>query len=94
MRVISDVQFTSAPEDLRETGIIGFLKFVVEPGILIDGTAVRRTRDGRWTLSFPRRVAQRGTEHYVIAPINDEVRREIEREVFAALGIDPEGVVP
>lgn len=56
----------------------------------LDGIALRRTRDGHLTLSYPERRDAAGRRHPVLRPLDDQARREIEEQVFAALG-DLEG---
>lgn len=85
--MIADLRFTAAPEHLRASGLLGWIRFVTLDGLVIDGTAVRRTRQGTITLSFPERTARDGVRHSIVRPIDDQTRREIEAAVFAALGI-------
>ena len=54
--------------------------------IRIDGAAIRRTRGGRLVLSFPAKRGRNGREWPFVRPIDDETRRSIEAQVFAALG--------
>jgi hypothetical protein len=79
---ISQVTFRGASVADIETGLLGFTDFVVNDSIRVTGVAVRRTRAGRFVLSFPapRKVP-------IFAPIDDESRETIERQVFAALGL-------
>jgi hypothetical protein len=83
---ISEVRFSEAgPGDL-ESGILGWLDFVLNRCIRVSGVCLRRTRSGQLTLSYPTRIDGNGREHFVIRPITDEARRAIEAQVFAALG--------
>ena len=82
---ITNVQFTSAdPRDV-ETGLLGWIRCTLNGSIQLDGISLRRTRDGRHTLSFPARFDQAGRLHHYLRPLDDETRHAIERQVFKAL---------
>ena len=87
---IGDVRFVSGSPTDVESGLVGWLSFVLNETIRIDGVALRRTADGRPALSFPARVDRAGKEWKYIRPLNEIVRRDIEHEVFEALGF-PQG---
>ena len=77
--------------DLR-AGLLGFIS--VEFGSLIlDGITLRKTADGRFTLSFPARTDRAGRRHSYMRPVDDDARRAIEREILRQLG-QREAVVP
>jgi len=75
--------------DIR-TGLIGYVSLFCGPWIL-DGVTVRRTTDGRMTLSYPERRDGRGRSHSLIQPIDDAARQAIEKMVFGAATV-AEGV--
>ena len=85
---ISNVRFSAGTPAMVAQGVLGFVAATVNSALRIDGVAVRRTRDGRLTLSYPAREDNSGRQHALFCPINDEVRREIEDRVFQALGIE------
>ena len=58
--------------------------------LALDGVALRRTRDGRRTLSFPARRDRQGRDHPYVRPLSTEARSAIERQVLDALGLEPE----
>ena len=83
LRILS---FTSAsPADCKR-GLIGWLSLEIERSLVLDGITVRRTRGGDLTLSFPERRDSNGRRHPLIRPLDDHARRDIERQVFKALG--------
>jgi hypothetical protein len=82
---MSQVEFVAAPEREAETGLLGWVSFVLGK-LRLDGITVRRTADGRHTLSFPARRDAAGRQHPYVRPLDDGVRREIEHQVFSALG--------
>ena len=80
---IRSIRFTPAPTWLVATGLKGWVSLRYG-GLDLDGIAVRRTRDGRTVLSFPehRRL---GAGRLPVRPAGNDVRAEIEAEVFAEL---------
>jgi DNA-binding cell septation regulator SpoVG len=85
MMEVTEVRFSPAPADVASGGLIGFVRFVLGGRFVIDGVGVRRTRDGRPVLNFPSRRDRQGVEHFAIRPLNDQTRREIEKQVFRVL---------
>jgi len=83
---LSNVRFVAAAPELVATGLVGFVAFRVGP-LVIASVSVRRTRAGRVTLSFPRRVDRHGIVHYDCRPVDNAAREAIQTEVLAALGI-------
>lgn len=84
---ISEVHFTSAqPRDV-EQGLIGWISCTLDDRLRIDGIALRRTRDGRLTLSYPARRDALGLRRHFVRPLDDDTRREIEALIFKAIGI-------
>lgn len=70
--------------DARE-GLLGFIS-VEFAGLILDSIVLRRTEAGRYCLSFPTRVDRNGRKHAIVRPANDDVRREIERQILGELG--------
>ncbi len=86
--IIRDVRFgASSPAD-RAKGLLGWVRCLVGEALVVDGIAVRRTRSGRLTLSYPR---GRG-KCPPVRPLDDEARRAIERQILEAIDLDGEGV--
>ena len=84
---ISDVRLKCAPELEVKTGLVGYISLVINDAIVLDGITLRRSSDGRPYLSYPGRSDRRQGRHPYVRPVCDPVRREIERQVFRALGI-------
>ena len=82
IRVRSWVRGTD--DDLR-AGLVGYLSLFVGD-LIVDGVTLRRTRDGRFTLSWPARTDRAGRRHATVRPVDDEVRRRVEREILGQLG--------
>ena len=60
---------------------------VVEYGnLLLDGIVLRRTADGRFSLSFPARTDRSGRRHPYVRPVEDAARRDIEVVILGELG--------
>ena len=88
---VRDVRYQAAPASDAHRGLLGFVSFRIGVGLRVDGVTLRRSREGRLVLSFPARRDRRGAEHPYLRPINDSTREAIEGQVFAALGLTPEG---
>ena len=56
----------------------------------LEGVTLRRTLDGRFALSFPARRDRQGRPHAIVRPLDKHALREVEAQVFAALGLDAE----
>ncbi len=81
---VTDVRFVPAGCKREETGLLGWVSCSLGDVVLLDGIAVRRTLDGRLTLSFPR---GRG-KCQPVRPLDDEARRAFERQIFEAIDLD------
>ncbi len=87
---ITGVHFRGADDSEVERGLLGWVSFCVNSTFRLDGCTLRRTTEGRLALSFPSRRDGRGQKHPLIRPLNDAARRDIERQVFQALGLEEE----
>ncbi len=85
--VVTSVRFVRAGPRLAATGLVGWASFQVD-SLLVGGVAVRRTRSGRLTLSFPSRRDSSGREHPYLRPTCDRARQALERAVLAELGLE------
>lgn len=85
---ISEVRLTEAPFEEARSGLLGWVTCTVNDTLRLDGITLRRTADGRLTLSFPARRDSTGRQHAIVRPIDDRTRRELERQVFRALGFE------
>ena len=88
---IDNVVFTPSRAKDRPSGLLGFVEFVLNGALRLDSITLRRTRDGRLALSYPSRRDRNDVEHFIVAPLGDDARREVERQVFAALVLEVEG---
>jgi hypothetical protein len=68
-----------------ESGLLGYISIEFGP-LILDGICLRRTADGRFTLSFPARTDRAGKRHSYIRPVDDAARKAIEREILGQLG--------
>ncbi len=85
---ISILAFSSAPVQDRKRGLLGWISCSVGDLLRVDGIALRRTLDGRLTLSFPR---GRG-KCQPVRPLDDKARRAIERQILGAIDLEGGGV--
>ncbi len=83
--VVTDVKYFPASSPEQQTGLLGFIRFRLGGGLDIDGVTLRRTQDGRLTLSYPRR--RRSRHLFAVKPANEGTHRSIERQVFDALDL-------
>jgi hypothetical protein len=84
---VSEIRFLPATAIERATGLLGFVSFLINDGLRLDGVTVRRTLAGAFCLSWPTRMDRLGAKHALIRPITDEARRDLEAQVLGALGI-------
>lgn len=81
----------ASAEDQRD-GLEGYLSLFV--GLLVvDNITLRRTAEGRYALSFPRRTSKSGQHHAIVRPIDDQARQAIEHHLLAQLR-ETEAFVP
>lgn len=79
----SRVKLTFSSLSDKKGGLLGFLSVVLNDSLVLDGLALRKTRYGKLTISYPTRVDNHGVKHFLIKPINDEVRRELELQILS-----------
>ena len=84
---LTDVRLIPASTDERQRGLLGFVAFNLNDRVRLDGATLRRTSSGRLRISFPMRRDRHGREHPLLRPLADAARRELERQVLAALGL-------
>ena len=84
---LSSVHFTPAPDASKDPGLIGYLRLGVGD-LMIDGVTLRRRRDGRPVLSYPKRRDGGGRQHAIVRPRDDQARRAIEAAVLEVLGLE------
>ncbi len=85
---ITEVEFTAASRKDARTGLLGWVRVVVNDSLRLDGLTVRRTRRGRLALSFPAKPGLTGAQFFYIRPLDDAARKHIEQQVFRALGLE------
>ena len=83
---IGTVRYIAAPAASVETGLLGWVSFIVNRMLHVNGVAVRRTMEGKTVLSFPAREGRNGQRFFFLRPVNDAARIEIEQQVLTALG--------
>jgi hypothetical protein len=85
---VSDIHYTPASVEKQRRGLLGWVSFRLGDVLRLDSVAVRKTLDDRLVLSFPSRRDIYGYEHSLVRPVDDRVRRAIEREVLRQLGFN------
>lgn len=87
---IRDAHLTLASRADAERGLIGWVRLQVGP-LELDGIVLRRSRRGRPVLAWPCRRDRRGRGHAVVRPRSRDARRELDRQILAALGLGDGG---
>lgn len=82
---ITSARLVRAPEGLQRTGLLGFVRVVLDDQLVLDGLTLRRTAAGSHSISYPERRDGRGVAHPVIRPTSEPVRVAIEAAVLNAL---------
>jgi DNA-binding cell septation regulator SpoVG len=82
---LTQIRATTAGQADQARGVMAFVSFVLSGVVRIDGLTIRRTGDESYYLAYPGRRDKHGVVHSVVAPVDDDVRLEIEAQVFAAL---------
>lgn len=65
-------------------GLLGWASITFGSGLCVHGVAVRRTRSGRFVLSFPVREDRRGRRRPTVV-LDEALRIEVERRVIDQL---------
>ena len=89
---IDNVHFVDATPREVESGLLGWIRCLLNDSILLDGLTLRRTKDGRLTISYPGRRDAAGKVRHHLRPKDGATRHEIERQIFMALGLRGEAV--
>ena len=86
--VVTSVHFTPASSADVARGLHGYLSFILNDGLRLDGITLRATKEGRTTLSYPSKRTCDGEQKPFVCPVNDVVRRIIECAVLTELGLE------
>ncbi len=84
---VTEVRYSPATRDDSTLGLLGFVSFLINNSIRIDGVTVRRSLAGRLILSWPARTDSAGTRHPLVRPISTEARLVLEEQVLSAIGL-------
>ncbi len=84
---VTKARFHPAPSASNDRGLVGWIDFVLDDSIGIDGVELRRARDGVVILVYPRRRDREGREHYIVRPLDERTRAAIEAQVITLLGM-------
>jgi DNA-binding cell septation regulator SpoVG len=81
---VSRVDFTDSSSLDQQQGLLGWAAVQLNGALVIDGVAVRRTRQGNLVLSLPVRVERSGRKRAIVR-IEGTLRAQIEHDVIAEL---------
>ncbi len=84
---VTDVYLTPARPRERDTGLLGYIEFVPNGTVALEGVTLRRTAAGRRYLCYPARTDRAGGRHPYVRPLGERVRRDLECQVLRALGL-------
>ena len=87
---VSEIKFVASGPADAERGLLGFLSCVVAHGLRLDGLTLRRTSDGRFSISYPARRDAAGRQHFFVRPTDEVIRCDIENQVLEALDLEEE----
>jgi len=85
--ITSQMQFNDASDEHKEKGVVGWVSFNVFNSFRINSVAVRQSRTGVVSLSYPAKKSGEVLNHYV-RPLNNEVRLKVEDEILGVLGYE------
>jgi hypothetical protein len=77
---VSEVRFHPANRAHRASGLLGWVTAEID-SVLIDGITLRRTREGRFVLGFPKHVATDGTHYPTVRPRGPAEREAITNRI-------------
>lgn len=80
---VSDVRFIASSIREQKTGLLGYVSFLINGVIRIDGVTLRaKAKDSALALSFPAKRDRQGRDHSLVRPIDHATRLSIEEQVF------------
>lgn len=90
---MSKLRFVAASAADVRRGLLGWVSFVLADVLVVESVAVRESRAGALTLSYPRRADRHGNARDDVRPRDDAACRTLDALVFAALGFRSEAGV-
>ena len=82
---LNEFKFSAANRMEMKTGLLGWIAFTVNGTLRVDGVTLRKTAEGRLTLSFPAKTSRDGRKRPILWPISNTAREAIESLVFSQL---------
>lgn len=82
--LLSHTRFVAAPPHDRDMGLLGWFSTTIGGAFHLDGIVVRRTRSGRYEITFPQRRDREGRPHAYIRPASYAARQAIEAAAIEA----------
>ncbi len=84
---VTDARLTRAPRWDRNTGLLGYIEFVLNGTLAVDGVTLRRSSDGALYVAYPARTGRTGGRHPYLRPLDESARRDVEGQILRALGL-------
>lgn len=85
MSRVSKVQFRPAAAAQRNEGIVAWVGFVLDRGVVVDGVAIKRVSNGSLDVVWPGHRDAWGKIHHHVLPAGESVREAIEAELLERL---------
>ena len=79
---VTQVDVTKASGREQGMGLLAYLVVTLDDQLILDGVTLRRTSDGRSTLSFPERRGRHGRKHPTVRPVDAESRASFQLQVL------------
>jgi len=80
--IVSDIRAARASESQRKRGVIAWVCCLLDGWFQLDGLCVRRTRDGRYVVSFPGHLDWKDVKRTTFRPVTREAHQAIERPIL------------
>ena len=84
---LDEIRLAPASAADAASGLLGYVSCTLNGSLRLDGLALRRTLSGATAISYPARVDRAGRRHAYLRPLTDAVRKSLDAQVFAALGL-------
>ena len=86
---VTEIRFHRAGHRDLRTGLLGFVSFLLDGHVRVDGVTVRETLQGRRVLSFPAKKTPGAADRPYLRPVNNAAREAIEEQILEAIGVAP-----
>ncbi len=82
---VSRVRLTRGSARDKERGLVGYIRFLLNGWLQLDGLTLRRRAEGGHAISYPLRKRCGDQEHHVVYPIDERARGRLDALLLEAL---------